>query len=285
VTDSSSVPAPPAAPELDTVSVIVTTRNVARTLGACLSSIRRQDYPALELIVVDNHSSDATEEIARRYAEVVLSAGPERSAQRNLGVRTARGPWILWIDADMVLEPTVVSHAVEAAAEAGAVAVSIPERTVGPGFWTACRALERSCYLDDPSLFNPRLLRRDLLLGMGGFAETMAGPEDTDLRHRLVAAGAAVAHCGSFIDHDEGRLTLSDVVRKRIYYGRSLPAFAEANPGQVRTQATATVRAFHRHRSRLLADPVHGVGLVVLRVVEAAGYAVGAWQGRRAARG
>ncbi len=268
-------------PAAETVSVIVTTRNVARTLVACLSSISRQDHPALELIVVDNHSTDGTPEIARRYADVVLTAGPERSAQRNVGVRTASGTWILWIDADMVLEPTVVSRSVQAAAAVGAVAVSIPERTVGPGFWTACRALERSCYLDDPSLFNPRLLRRDYLLSLGGFDETMAGPEDTDLRHRLAAAGAVVAHCDAFIDHDEGRLTLSDVVRKRVYYGRSLPAFAAANPGQVGTQAASTVRAFVRHRSRLLADPVHAAGLVALRTVEAGGYAVGAWQGRR----
>jgi arabinofuranan 3-O-arabinosyltransferase len=268
-------------PAAETVSVIVTTRNVARTLVACLSSIRRQDHAALELIVVDNHSTDGTPEIARRYADVVLTAGPERSAQRNVGVRTASGTWILWIDADMVLEPTVVSRSVQAAAAVGAVAVSIPERTVGPGFWTACRALERSCYLDDPSLFNPRLLRRDYLLSLGGFDETMAGPEDTDLRHRLAAAGAVVAHCDALIDHDEGRLTLSDVVRKRVYYGRSLPAFAAANPGQVGTQAASTVRAFVRHRSRLLADPVHAAGLVALRTVEAGGYAVGAWQGRR----
>lgn len=278
MTDCSTVPEPAA----ETVSVIVTTRNVARTLAACLSSIRRQDYSELELVVVDNHSTDATPEIARRYADVVLCAGPERSAQRNVGVETATGAWVLWIDADMVLEPSVVSRAVEAAGRAGALAVSIPERTVGPGFWTACRALERSCYLDDPSLFNPRLLRRDLLLGMGGFAETMAGPEDTDLRHRLAAAGEVVAHCDAFIDHDEGRLTLSDVVRKRVYYGRSLPAFAEANPGQVRTQAASTLRAFLRHRSRLMADPAHGAGLVALRAIEAGGYAVGAWQGRRA---
>lgn len=266
-----------------TVSVIVTTRNVARTLEACLTSIRAQDHEALELIVVDNHSTDGTVEIAQRIADTFLTAGPERSAQRNLGVRSASAPWILWIDADMVLEPTVVSSALAAAEDAGAVAVSIPERTVGDGFWTACRALERSCYLDDASLFNPRLLRREYLLGLGGFDESMAGPEDTDLRHRLAADGAVTAHADAFIDHDEGRLTLSEVLRKRVYYGRSLPAFAAANPRKVRTQAGSTIKAFVRHRSRLLADPVHGAGLIVLRAAEAGGYAVGAWQGRRAA--
>lgn len=275
------MPSDSATPE---VSVIVTTRNVERTLEACLASIRAQDLDDLELIVVDNHSSDRTAEIARAHADVFLVAGPERSAQRNLGIRTARAPWILWIDADMVLSPSVVSKAVAVAERTGAQAVSIPERTVGEGFWTDCRALERSCYVDDGALANPRLLRRDLVLSLGGFDESMAGPEDTDLRHRLVERGCLVTQCEAFIDHDEGRLTLHDVLRKRVYYGLSMPAFASANPGKTRTQAAATARAFYRHRAALLADPMHAAGMLALRVAEAGGYAVGAWQGRRRPR-
>lgn len=269
---------------LPLVSVIVTTKNVQRTLAACLRSVRDQDYPSTELIVVDNHSTDGTAAIAAGFTNQVLVAGPERSAQRNLGVTMATGEWILWIDADMVLEPQVVSDAVAAGERAHAVAVSIPERTVGPGFWSACRTLERSCYLDDPSLFNPRLLRRDYLLTLGGFDVGMSGPEDTDLRLRLRADGAVLAHTTAFIDHDEGRLTLADVVRKRVYYGRSLPAFAAANPGAVRTQARSTVAAFVRHRRDLARDPAHAVGLLALRTVEAGAYVVGAAKGRLAAR-
>ena len=256
------------------VSVVVTTRDVERTLEACLRSVRAQDHQPLEVVVVDNASTDGTVSIAERHADVVLSAGPERSAQRNRGVMEATGEWVLWIDADMLLRPDVVSSALAAARRDGARAVSIPETTVGEGFWTACRALERSCYLDDASLFNPRLLRRDLLAEMG-FDETMAGPEDADLRLRLAAAGVVVAHATGVIDHDEGRLTLPSVWRKRVYYGESLPAFAAANPGAVRAQGAATVRAFVRHRRRLLWDPVHGLGLVVLRSMEAAGYLAG----------
>jgi glycosyltransferase involved in cell wall biosynthesis len=263
-------------PTAENVSVIVTTRNVERTLEACLRSIRSQDYNPFELIVVDNSSTDRSREIAAAHADVFLTAGPERSAQRNLGVQAARGPWILWIDADMVLTPDVVSSAIAAAGNADAPAASIPERTVGPGFWTACRTLERSCYLDDPSLFNPRLLRRDLLVGLGGFDERMAGPEDADLRLRLAQDAVPVAHATAVIDHDEGRLSLRDVLRKRAYYGSSLPAFAANNPGAVRAQARATVRAFVRHRRKLAADPVHGIGLLVLRSLEGGGYAYGA---------
>lgn len=264
-------------------TVIVTTKNVERTLAACLRSVRAQDHPSLEILVVDNHSTDRTGQIAAELADRVLVAGPERSAQRNLGVREARGTWVLWIDADMVLAPDVLSSSIAEAESTGAVAVSVPERTVGDGFWTACRTLERSCYLDDPALFNPRLLRRDYLLGLGGFDVTMAGPEDADLRLRLRADGAVVSHVAAMIDHDEGRLTLAEVARKRVYYGRSLPSFAASNPGAVREQARATLRSFVRHRRDLAAEPAHACGLVLMRTVEAGAYAVGAWQGRRAA--
>ena len=264
------------------VSVVVTTRNVARTLEECLRSIRAQQGGVRELIVVDNHSDDATPEIARRYADRVITAGPERSAQRNEGVRAASAEWILWIDADMVLAPDVVPSALAVAEREDVDAVAIPERTVGPGFWTACRTLERSCYLDDPSLFNPRLLRRSLVLDLGGFAEEMAGPEDTHLRLRLRERGVRVGHTSALIDHDEGRLTLRDVVRKRVYYGQSLPAFSTANPGAIRSQGSATLRAFARHRRELVRRPVVASGMLLLRAVEAGAYVYGYRRGQRA---
>src|SRR5262249_52114874 len=140
-----------------TVSVVVPTRNSMRTLEACLHSIRAQDVP-VELIVVDNASTDGTYELAKKLADTAVRGGPERSAQRNAGGRPAAADWILWIDADMVLPPTTASAALATAMETGADAVAVPEVSAGPGFWTACRALERSCYVDDPGLHNPRLL-------------------------------------------------------------------------------------------------------------------------------
>jgi len=263
------------------VTIVVPTKNVARTLDACLASIRAQDHSPIELIVVDNHSTDDTVAIAERYADVVRTAGPERSAQRNLGYALATGEWVVWIDSDMVLTPSVVSDCLAVAGATGARAVSIPEDSFGPGFWTECRALERSCYLDDPSLFNPRFLQRGLLDEMGGFDESMSGPEDTHLRHVLRERGVAVGMATAKILHDEGHLTLRTIVDKRIYYGRSLPEFAGKNPGRTTDQGVATLRALWRHKARLAKDPAHGAGVLVMRAVEAGAYGVGAWQGRR----
>ena len=267
------------------VSVVVPTRNVARTIRACLESVRAQDHPAVELVVVDNASTDGTFEIAGELADVAVRGGPERSAQRNRGVELAAGEWILWVDSDMVLRPSVTRLAVATAERTGAVAVSIPEISVGPGYWTAVRALERSCYQDDPGLHNPRLVRRELITGMGGFDAAMTGLEDADLRIRLQAQRAPVALAtGALIVHDEGRLTLRGVLAKRVYYGRSLPAFAAKNPGALQDQGAGTLRALYRHRGTLARSPGYAAGVLLLRVLEAGAYGVGYWQGRRALR-
>ena len=263
------------------VGVVVPTRDNSRTIEACLASVRAQTHPEVELVVVDNHSTDDTVAIARRYADVVLTAGPERSAQRNMGIESVTGEWVLWLDSDMVLPPDTLALALRTAQRTGALGVALPERTIGSGFWTACRALERECYLDDPLLHNPRLIRRDVLRGDGGFAVSMSGPEDADLRLRMRAAGAPIELAPVLVDHDEGHLTLADVLRKRYYYGRSLPAFADAHAGAVAGQGRAVARAYVRHWRRLAASPGRAAGMLGLRGLEAGAYLWGARRGRR----
>ena len=267
-------------PDPGSVTVVVPTRNNLRTIGACLRSVVEQE-PSVELIVVDNHSTDGTLEVARRLADRVITAGPERSAQRNTGIAEAGSEWVLWLDSDMILPPRSIAAALETAAATGAVGIALPERTIGDGFWTACRALERECYLDDPWLHNPRLVRREYLLGAGAFHTDMSGPEDADLRIKMRSTGAGIELAPIIIDHDEGRLTVAEVLRKRYYYGRSIPAFASEHEGAVGAQGRAVLRSYVRNHRRLLRDPAHAVGMVLLRAMEAGGYAAGARRGRK----
>ncbi|HYT25380.1 MAG TPA: glycosyltransferase [Actinomycetota bacterium] len=267
------------------VSVVVPTRDSGRTIEACLRSVRSQTHPAVELIVVDNSSSDGTWPAALRLADAALRAGPERSAQRNAGIARAAGDWVLWIDSDMELAPDVVERSLAAAREAGATGVFIPEASTGSGFWARCRALERRCYTGEPLVEAPRLVRTDYLRRTGGFAVWLAGTEDAELRNRMLADGARLAGADTRIVHDEGRLSLAAVLRKRFYYGKGLPAYRRAHPGAVSAQAGATARAIWRHRRLFAADPVHAGGLAVLRACEAAAWAAGAAAGVGRGRG
>lgn len=261
---------------LPLVSVVVPTRDAARTVARCLQAVRAQTWPAVELVVVDNWSRDGTWEVAGRLADLTLRGGPERSAQRNLGIARAAGAWVLWVDADMVLAPDAVERSLEAAQAAGADAVFLPEASTGTGFWARCRALERRCYHGEPRIEAPRLIRAEVLREAGGFDAGNTGTEDAALRSRLLTGGARLAWADTLVVHDEGRLRLVPVLRKRFSYGRSLPRYHRANPGAVSAQARGILAAYWGHRRLLAADPVHAAGLAVLRTCEAAAWVAGA---------
>ncbi len=258
------------------VSVIVPVRNAARTMEACLRSIREQTWPNLELVVIDNFSDDGTWEVVQRWAHHAEQAGPERSAQRNLGVERAQGPWVLWIDADMELPPTIVERAMAVALDEGADGVFIPEVTVGDGYWTACRALERSCCIEEVLMQSPRLLRRDYLRRTGGFLTSLSGTEDAELRSRMIADGCRLAWIPDLIVHDEGQMSLGFIVSKRYYYGRGLKKYREEHPGALSAQAGSAVGAYRRHWRRLAAKPTVAVGVVIMRGLEFGAYGAGA---------
>src|SRR5215208_4737328 len=70
------------------VSIVVPTKNSSNTLGMTLESISTQTYRNYEIIIVDNHSTDATFNIAKRYTDKIYIIGPERTAQMNFGIKS-----------------------------------------------------------------------------------------------------------------------------------------------------------------------------------------------------
>lgn len=258
-----------------TVSVVVPTRNSARSLERCLRSIRHQAHVRPELVVVDNASTDATRRIAERLADVVIDGGPERSAQRNLGAKVAKGGILLFVDDDMVLEPGVVDEVVELVRD-GAASVVVPERSFGQGFWARCKALEKLVALGDPAVEAARGFRREDFVGVGGYDETLTACEDWDLADRVAArSGTAPARTSSIIWHDEGRLRLRTSFAKKRYYGRWVARWSQGAPAHRRRRSLSAAAP------RLAAQPLTACGLALLKVVEVAGFALGVRDGRR----
>ena len=172
------------------VSVIITTREESDNIANCLDSVAKQDYPKekIEIIVVDNDSTDKTVEIARRYTDKVYNFGPERSAQRNFGVEKGRGKYALYLDADMILSLGVVKECVDKCENKNCIALYIPERVIGKGFWAKVRDFERSFY-NATVIDCVRFIRRDKFLEIDGFDENLTGPEDWDFDRRIKATG------------------------------------------------------------------------------------------------
>ncbi len=89
-------------PRSPKVSVVVASYNGARTLDACLSSLTRLNYPDYEVILVDDGSTDNTQEVAARYPSVrnVRQSNQGLSAARNAGIRAATGEVVAFTDSD-----------------------------------------------------------------------------------------------------------------------------------------------------------------------------------------
>ncbi len=277
-----SVPAQPL------VSVVVPTRNSADSLRLCLASIARQDYPAVKLVVVDNHSTDATLEIACSFTPHVATCGPERCAQRNAGAAMSTGAYLAFIDSDMVLDPAVIQQCVQVCMrEPGVRGVIIPERSVGQGFWARCKALERSCYVGDDSIEAARFFDRGTFEEVGGYDEALIAAEDWDLSQRVAARGA-LRRIPAFISHLEGRLALRETMAGKFYYGRNLRRYIRKQPVRATRQFQLIRPAFIRHRQRLLAHPVLTTGMIVMKTGEfaagGAGIALDWWLSSRFAK-
>jgi glycosyltransferase involved in cell wall biosynthesis len=98
------------------VTVIVPAWNAASTLGATLRSAARQTHRNLEILIVDDGSTDETAEIARRFCEIEPRArlikkengGP--ASARNAGIEEARGDWIAPLDSDDLWHPEKIER-------------------------------------------------------------------------------------------------------------------------------------------------------------------------------
>lgn len=130
------------------VSVIIPARNEVEALGACLDGLLAQDYARetglpLEIIVVDDGSTDGTGELARRHpaSPVVLTPPPLPAGWSGKcwacaqGVPRATGELLLFMDADVHLAPETVRAAVAAQEETKADLVSFAARIVMKGLW------------------------------------------------------------------------------------------------------------------------------------------------------
>jgi glycosyltransferase involved in cell wall biosynthesis len=84
-------------------SVVIPAFNAAATLARAIESVRAQSWPAHEIIVVDDGSTDATAEVARGFGECVRMIQQKNSGvsvARNAGAAAASGDWLAFLDAD-----------------------------------------------------------------------------------------------------------------------------------------------------------------------------------------
>ncbi len=172
-------PEDPAA--LPSVSLIVAARNEERHIEAGVRSLLALDYPNLELMVVNDRSTDRTGEILERIAAenpnltlVHLSELPPGWLGKNhalhYGALQARGEWLLFTDADVVMDPTTLARAMRYVREQGLDHLCLAPKAVMPTWlleaFVVAFSIFLSCYARPWKAKDPRSKAH---MGVGAF--------------------------------------------------------------------------------------------------------------------
>jgi mycofactocin glycosyltransferase len=206
--------------ECPTVSVVVPAFNAERTLGETIRSLLAQSYPrdSLELIVVNNASTDSTAQILDQYAghiRPVYEAKRGRSSARNAGLRAARNEIVAFIDSDCIADSDWLRQLVPALEDREVGVVGGRILAARP-----CNAVEEfGEWLHDHSrsiqIFRPAYAitpnwgsRRQLLEQVSGFDEALPRGEDCDLSYRIQQAGLRIVYEDKAIVHQRNRANL-----------------------------------------------------------------------------
>lgn len=216
------------------VSVIIPTRNRRRLLELAVASVLGQAWARLEVIVVDDASTDDTatflSDLAgrdHRVRGIRLDAAGGGAAARNAGILAARGAYVAFLDDDDVWLPEKLARqvaALQATPEAVAVSCSfyIESASAAPVVKTLhapADAQEIICsnHLGGASMC---LARRRVLLDIGGFDAALRSSQDWDLWIRLHDAGRLLV-CPEplvrYLPHDGARISTNHIA---VYTGR-----------------------------------------------------------------
>ena len=231
------------------VSVIVPLYNAAPFIGEALESVLASTYRPIEVVVVNDGSTDNSLEVAKGFAKdhpeirVFSQANAGVSAARNHAIREAKGVYILPLDADDTISPNYISHAVET------ISADPSIRIVG------CRAVFFGAKEGEWKLpnYSPELLARKNMIHIsslfrkadwqcvGGFCEEEIYREDWDFWLSLMELG------GTYIRLDEIGLNY-----------RVLPHSRRRNAKlQKRTIVDAINRRHPAYMQKYLGGPLH----------------------------
>jgi len=224
---------------LPTVSIVIPVMNRAGELWRCLTSLNRLSYPQekLEIIVVDDGSSDDSPGVARKFGALVIpSGGVGRgpAAARNVGALRASGEILAFIDSDCSASQEWLNQLIPAFCNSKTAAVggqvdgmcteSPVDRYEAVMSSLSVSSCERTGSSGTDTFYLPScnlLVRRSAFRSVGGFKDSMHVGEDVDLTWRLRDSGWTICYLPTGNILHEHRSSIRSFMSRRFDYGTS----------------------------------------------------------------
>jgi O-antigen biosynthesis protein len=212
------------------VSVVICAYNAASTLEDNLASLARLDYPNYEVVVVNDGSTDATPEIARRYPFRLISVpNGGLSAARNLGLHASTGEIVAYTDADTRVDTHWLSHLVQPFIETDVGGVGGPNVAPPDDSWVA-QCVARSpggpvhVMIDNTEAEHipgcNMAFRKTALESIGGFDPTyVKAGDDVDICWRLQERGHRLGFAPGALVWHHHRDSVKAYWRQQVGYG------------------------------------------------------------------
>jgi GT2 family glycosyltransferase len=225
---------PPKKEKLPLVSIVTPAYNTDFTIQGMLESVVNQDYPRFEVIVTDDHSTDATAEIIRSFPQVKLISNKENkgpAAARNAALKMAKGSIIIIQDADAKVFPGWIRAHVEEQKNGHSVIAGsvIPWDNNFVGMcdhystWYEYHPQKRR-QADRYQVSSTNLsFSREVLEKVGLFNEKLRYLEDVDFCQRIHAAGYQIGFAPGIPMAHHDRHTWMKYLRHHYRYGTIAP--------------------------------------------------------------
>lgn len=238
------------------VSVIVPVHNAAAVLGRCLDAVVASSYPEVEVLVVDDRSTDDPESLARARGcrFVRLGQGWGAAAARNAGARAARGALLLFIDADVVIPADAIERTVQRLAAAPRICgLSAVYTAVAGAPGLVSRYLNFKTHHFQVSLppspdtvYSAYLaLWRPCFESVGGFdeAQTYVAADDLVLGLQLAEAGCCLEFSLEIQVTHQKRLSLAGLMEFEYRHAREWAAASRVYPRLLAQRLTYSRRS------------------------------------------
>lgn len=210
------------------VSVIIPCFNQARYLSEAIESVLAQSYPNVEVIVIDDGSTDNTSQVASSYSEVTLvrQANQGLSAARNRGLAESRGELLVFLDADDRLLPGALAAGVGCLLEHPECAFAYGQYQFIHADGTPMRRIEREPAGDNiyaeflrcnrVAMHATVIYQRWVFEQVGGFSASLPASEDYEMYLRIVRRFPVVEHPALVAEYRRHPGSMSNHARKML---------------------------------------------------------------------